>query len=65
MKKKARRDWPALLKAVRHRRNWSQEDLARELGVSWVSVQRWEKGARPSGLAEARLKTFLADASRK
>lgn len=40
------------LKALRRQRGWSQEDLARELGVSFSTVNRRENGkARPSGLA--------------
>ena len=41
------------LKALRRQRGWSQEDLARELGVSFSTVNRWENGkARPSRLAQ-------------
>ena len=48
------------LKALRQQRGWSQEDLARELGVSFSSVNRWENGkAKPSKLAQARIKQLL------
>ena len=44
------------LKALRQIKNWSQEDLAREIGVSLSTVQRWEKGnARPIRLARLEL----------
>ncbi len=34
-----------MLRAIRE---WTQEDLAREIGVSLSTVQRWEsKGGRP------------------
>ena len=36
------------LKMLRVMREWTQEDLAREVGVSLSTVQRWEsKGGRP------------------
>ena len=41
------------LKALRLQYGWSQEDLARELGVSFSTVNRWENGkAKPSRLAQ-------------
>ena len=40
------------VKALRTKRGWSQEDLAREIEVSLSTVQRWEaKGANPTRLA--------------
>jgi DNA-binding transcriptional regulator YiaG len=37
----------------------SQEDLARRLGVSYATVNRWEKGHNlPSRLAKAQLNAF-------
>lgn len=48
------------LKALRRQHGWSQEDLARELGVSFSTVNRWENGkAKPSKLAQARIKQLL------
>jgi DNA-binding transcriptional regulator YiaG len=35
-------DCPALVKEVRRQLSISQEDLARELGVSYATVNRWE-----------------------
>ena len=52
-------DYPALIKEIRRQLAISQEDLARELGVSYATVNRWENGqARPSKLARAQLDAF-------
>jgi len=52
-------DYPSLLKEVRRQLSISQEDLARELGVSYATVNRWENGqAKPSKLARAQLDAF-------
>ena len=32
------------LKKIRQLHGWSQKDLARELGVSFATVNRWENG---------------------
>lgn len=45
------------VKEIRRKMDWSQEDLAREVGVSLSTVQRWEtKGAKPTRLARRELK---------
>ncbi len=31
------------VKRLRRKKGWTQEDLAREIGVSLSTVQRWEK----------------------
>lgn len=55
------RDYPTLVKEVRNQLGLSQEDLARELGVSFATVNRWENGqAKPSKLAKAQLDVFCA-----
>ena len=47
----------AELKKLRQMRGWSQEDLARELGVSFATVNRWENGkTKPSRLAYDKIK---------
>ena len=47
-------DYPSLVKEVRRQLSISQEDLARERGVSYATVNRWENGqAKPSKLARA------------
>ncbi|MBN1843834.1 MAG: helix-turn-helix transcriptional regulator [Deltaproteobacteria bacterium] len=52
-------DYPLLVKEVRRQLAISQEDLARELGVSYATVNRWENGqAKPSKLARAQLDAF-------
>ena len=44
------------LKKLRRKKGWAQEDLARQIGVSLSTVQRWEgKGARPTRLARREL----------
>ncbi len=53
-------DYPSLIKEVRWQLAISQEDLARELGVSYATVNRWENGqAKPSKLARAQLDAFF------
>jgi DNA-binding XRE family transcriptional regulator len=52
-------NYPSLVKEIRKQLGLSQEDLARELGVSFASVNRWENGqVRPSKLAKAQLNAF-------
>lgn len=47
---------PAEIKALRQRLGLTQEEFARKLGVSFPTVNRWERGHfNPSRLAEARL----------
>lgn len=53
------RDYIALVKEVRSQLAISQEDLAREIGVSFATVNRWENGqSKPSKLAKAQLDAF-------
>ncbi len=52
-------DYPSMVKEVRRQLALSQEDLARELGVSYATVNRWENGqSKPSKLARAQLNAF-------
>lgn len=52
-------DYPSMIKEVRKQLALSQEDLARELGVSYATVNRWENGqSKPSKLARAQLYAF-------
>lgn len=54
-----RPDYRALLKWIRQELGLSQEDLARQLGVSYATVHRWEnERVSPSKLARARLEAF-------
>jgi DNA-binding transcriptional regulator YiaG len=48
------------VKELRRKMGWAQEDLAREIGVSLSTVQRWEtKGANPTRLARRELKRLF------
>ena len=37
-------DYPKMIKEYREKTFLTQEDLARKLGVSYVTVNRWENG---------------------
>ena len=53
--------YPSLVRKIRKQLGLSQEDLARELGVSFATVNRWENGqVRPSKLTKAQLDAFCA-----
>ncbi len=55
------RKFPAVVRSIRRQLDISQEDLARALGVSYATVNRWENGqAMPSKLAKAQLDAFCA-----
>jgi ribosome-binding protein aMBF1 (putative translation factor) len=44
------------VKELRQKKGWAQEDLAREIGVSLSTVQRWEKqGGKPTRLSRREL----------
>jgi transcriptional regulator with XRE-family HTH domain len=56
---RAKIDYPSLIKEVRRQLDLSQEDLARQLGVSLATVNRWENGmSRPSKLAKVQFDAF-------
>ncbi len=51
------------IKALRAKRGWSQEDLAREIDVSLSTVQRWEKkDIKPIRLARRELSRLFKEA---
>jgi transcriptional regulator with XRE-family HTH domain len=51
------------VKELRKRKKWAQEDLAREIGVSLSTVQRWEKkGGEPTRLARRELQRLFREA---
>jgi len=55
-----KRDYSALVREVRKQLAISQEDLARELGVSYTTINRWEKGlSKPSKLAKVQFDSFF------
>ena len=48
-----------LVAVIRRQLALSQEALARQLGISYTTVNRWEKGhSKPSRLARAQLSAF-------
>ena len=50
------------VKELRKKMDWTQEDMAREIGVSLSTVQRWEKqGAKPTRLARRELQRFFQE----
>lgn len=52
-------DFPSLVKRVRSQLNFSQEELAREIGVSFATVNRWENGkTKPFKLARGHFDKF-------
>ena len=54
-------DFPAVVKEIRNTLGLSQEDLARQIGVSFATVNRWEKQqAKPSRLAINQIESFCA-----
>jgi putative transcriptional regulator len=51
-----------LIAVMRRQLALSQEDLARQLGVSYATVNRWENGRNlPSRLARAQLNALCKD----
>ena len=51
------------IRALRNKKGWVQEDLAREIGVSLSTVQRWEsKAVKPIRLARRELNRLLKQA---
>ena len=51
------------VRELRKKKGWAQEDLAREIGVSLSTVQRWEKkGGEPSRLARRELQKLFQEA---
>ncbi len=52
------------VKELRQKRGWTQEDLAREIGVVLSTVQRWESNhtVKPSRLAWRQLEELLKEA---
>ena len=51
------------VRELRKRKGWAQEDLARVIGVSLSTIQRWEKkGGEPTRLARRELKRIFQEA---
>ena len=48
------------VRQLRKKKGWAQEDLAREMGVSLSTIQRWEtKGGNPTRLARRELRKLF------
>ena len=59
-------DFSALVKQVRRQLALSQEDLARHLGVSYTTVNRWENGqSKPSKLAKAQFNAYCRNMTKR
>ena len=55
-----------VLKNLREEKNWSQEDLAHELGVSFSTINRWENGkTTPSKMAQAHINRLLSQVQKR
>ncbi len=53
---------PAMAKLIRQQAGVSQTRLAKELGVHYITVLRWENGSRvPRGETRARYAALLAE----
>ncbi len=51
------------VRELRKIKEWAQEDLAREIGVSLSTVQRWEnRGGNPTRLARRELRKLFLEA---
>ena len=51
------------VKELRKKKGWAQEDLARGIGVSLSTVQRWEKrGGEPTRLPRRELQRLFQEA---
>jgi DNA-binding XRE family transcriptional regulator len=54
------------VKRLRKKRKWTQEDLARKLGVSLSTVQRWERqGGKPIRIIARELDRLFTEVSIK
>lgn len=53
-----------IIKMIRREMNISQETLARDLNVSYTTLNRWEnKKAKPSRLAKMRIRDYCEENS--
>ena len=51
------------IKRLRKKKDWTQEDMAREIGVSLSTIQRWEKrGGNPIRIAARELNRLFGEA---
>ena len=54
-----RTEWARRVIALRRARSWSRRELARELWVSWRTVEHWERGDREPRAATRRSLSHL------
>jgi transcriptional regulator with XRE-family HTH domain len=54
---------PEAIKSFRERLEWSQQQLAEELGVDQATVSRMENGVEPRGPVRRLLERLIADHS--
>ena len=53
-------NYASQIKKVRNDLKISQEEFARKLGVSYITVNRWENGrTKPSPLAATKIEAFI------
>ncbi len=56
----------SVLKELRTQQGWSQEDLARELGISFATINRWENGkTNPSKMAQNQINNLLVQIQKR
>lgn len=48
------------IRKIRKKLGWSQERFAREIGVSWITVQRWESGDGEAHIAPENMNKIVA-----
>jgi len=60
-----KKTWASRVLSLRKRLGLTQETFAQRLGVSFVSVSRWENGAVPGRLAQMILEQLMERARRE
>jgi len=51
---------PKKIREWRKSKGWSQVEAGRRMGISWLTVLRWEKGhQKPKGVYLVILRTFM------
>jgi len=57
---------PVDIKSIRLRLGFTQEDLARKLGLALSTVSKWDQGVTsPSRLAREKLEKFIREMGKK
>src|SRR4051812_14250970 len=55
-------DYPSLLRSIRGTLDLSQDQLAKKLGVSFATVNRWEGGVKPQKAAQEAILALASEA---